>query len=831
MGLFEKSKKGKHADNSDYIPEESGLKNPSFIHVSPHALTADEVLGNNSKPKHTTKDIPMQNANGLSPLEALRNRVKNNAQPTFVAKTVVSDTGVSHAMPTERKAQKKENDGKSLLDKCMPYIADGGGVKDSDKPVYELDSIESIINASENKAAELLEKLNNLGKISVETVSKPTAQENSENKKNDDIEMHREKVNDAPIATISDIDKTDDFTEKTVLFDAIDSAKKFEDITSGTKIIDLEDEMFEKEQQQPPTLLVNPFLLENEEFSVEDDYTCFSDAKRIGMKLINKLKSARTRLILTFIFEILLASPLIPSIHDILYVNQTFFGIISSAVFAVICLINYDSFAAIVSLFKRQYMPESVSGVLGIFSIFYAIQSLTAEKNPYYVLLFVSLSFVFKTFAVFMREAYIFGNFKIIASKNKKHAIKFIDDRQITFAMAKNSVDGDVLVGVDAPCVNVHDFIKNTEIDKVANSWFSVFTLISVIISLICGVFYGIYTSSFNGFLMALTVFSAILFAPTVFFTDILPLRSASKRLNRLSGMITGSTAANKIELANAVTIRSKDLFPSGTISLFNMKVLDSNKIDDTLLFAAAITKQIDSPYHAIFSEIAKTVDKKVPEADSVKYEEKLGISGWVGKRHVFIGNRTLLEAHGIKTPPLEVDKKILRNGYFPVYVASDEKPCALLMVKYNVDEALAFDLQKLCASGVTLLVDTCDPNITNEMVCDYFGLYEETVFVMGSSGAQLYKNSTKAEDDISSYAAHKGSGRAFISIFNAAAKIKRDITFLRIFHIISSVISAAVFIYSYYLNQVSPIVSGDAFLYILLAIVVSFIIHLFNKP
>ena len=818
MGLFEKSKKGKHADNSDYITEESGLKNPSFIHVSPHALTADEVLGDN-KPKRTTQNISMEGANGVSPLEALKQRVKNNAQPSNTTKV----------MPTERVNLKKENDGKTLLDKCMPYIADGGGVKENNKPVYELDSIESIINASENKAAQLLERLNNLGSVSF--VSPTKMNEKNDTKNYEKIEMQPEKKSTTPIATISDIDNTDDFTEKTMMFDAVASSKKIEDITSGTKIIDLGDELFEEEREQPSTLLVNPFSLEYEQFTVDDDYTCFSDAKRIGMHLIDKLKSARARILLSFIFEILLALPLIPTIHDMLYINQTFFGIISTAVFAVIYLINYDSVGAVISLFRGQYRPESISGILGAFSLLYAVHSLSVGKNPYYILLFISLTFIFKVIAVFMREAYILGNFRIIASKNNKFAIKFVDDRQITFAMAKNSVDGDILIGVDAPCINIHNFIRNTEIDKSTNSSFSIFILISVITSFLAGIFYGIYTSSLNGFFMALAVFSSIFFSPTIFFIDILPLRSAAKRLNRLGSMITGSTAANKIELANAVTIRSKDLFPCGTISLFNMKVLDSNKIDDTLLLATAITKQIGSPYFAIFSEIAKTVNKKIPEADSVKYEEKLGISGWVGNRHVFIGNRTLLEAHGIKTPPLEVDKKILRGGYFPVYVASDEKPCALLLVKYNVDEDLSLELQKLCASGVTLLVDTCDPNITSEMVCDYFGLYEESVFVMGSSGAQLYKNSTKAEDNISSYAAHKGSGRAFISIFNSAAKIKRDISLLRIFHIISCIILTAVFIYSSYLNQVSPIVSGDAYLYILISTVFSFIIHLFNKP
>jgi len=120
MGLFGTKKKGKHADNSDYIPEgTSGLKDPSFIHTAPYALTADEVLGNTSTPKRKTQDISM--TGGTSPLEALKKRVKSNAKPsTDKNETVVSKTET--VVPSGTVSVKKVDDGKSLLDKCMPYI-------------------------------------------------------------------------------------------------------------------------------------------------------------------------------------------------------------------------------------------------------------------------------------------------------------------------------------------------------------------------------------------------------------------------------------------------------------------------------------------------------------------------------------------------------------------------------------------------------------------------------------------------------------------------------------------------------------------------------------
>ncbi|MBR5010991.1 MAG: hypothetical protein IKY12_00380, partial [Clostridia bacterium] len=205
--------------------------------------------------------------------------------------------------------------------------------------------------------------------------------------------------------------------------------------------------------------------------------------------------------------------------------------------------------------------------------------------------------------------------------------------------------------------------------------------------------------------------------------------------------------------------------------------------------------------------------------------------SGWVKDRHIFIGNRTLLEAHGISVPPIAVDKKILQSGFFPIYLACNDKPCALLIVKYNVKASTAYELQKLCNSGVTVLVESCDPNLTSEMICDYFGLYNDSVRVMNSSGVQLYTDATEYSDSLSAGAAFKGSADGYLAIFNCAAKIKRAVRTLSVAHIILSICTFAVNIYSTVLGDANTLTSGLALLYVALSMVISFIIYLFNRP
>ena len=102
-----------------------------------------------------------------------------------------------------------------------------------------------------------------------------------------------------------------------------------------------------------------------------------------------------------------------------------------------------------------------------------------------------------------------------------------------------------------------------------------------------------------------------------------------------------------------------------------------------------------------------------------------MGISGWIGERTILIGNRNLMQGHNIPAPSASVDQKILRAGYFPVYIAVDSVPCLLFVVKYDVDPAIAHELRVLCNTGMTVVVDPKDPNTSSAMLCDYFGKFD----------------------------------------------------------------------------------------------------------
>lgn len=861
MGFLSKSRHSKK-DKGDYVlpiyekdteSQELQAKPKEGSAQAPHALTPEEVLGGFSANRVRPSDtIEMQGAvSPVSPLDKLRKKVAASAvaQPEQAGDTVTAQSSdvqnnksvtvkpnITHRVSTERSGE----DEATLLEKCMPFITEGGNKMPEEKPDYTLQSVESIINLTEQKFAKLFDDLElNKAKITYDNLSKGNAATVEPKLSREalrpeiavtEIPMrHIETAKQPEVTTISDIDATSDFT-KTVPFTAVSGESAFEDISSGTKILNLSSEMFDEEHESNKIENL-PEQDTDDEFIVPDDYKSPEDTRAVAKRLMSRRRSAFIRAFVSLLLTAVMGLALIPSLRVALLATPMPFYITGAVVFAILILVNFDAVASIKSLFTPRKRPEALVGIAGVSLVVYSIAAIIGKTNPFDVLFTGAVFFAFWSVASFMRASTLINNFKIIAGKSEKYGIKFIDDKQTTFAMARNSIEGDVLAASSVKTANIQDFLKNSYSDSAMCGVSVKFAVAVLAVALGSGIIFAVISASVTMFFEFFALILLIGFAPTAVFTDILPLRRAGKRLNALGAMIAGCSAARRLDVANALTVTSSQLFPDGTVSLHNMKILDPNEIDSTLIDAAAITNEIGSPLKGIFNSIAKTTPTNIPEADTIKYEERLGVSGWIKDRRIFIGNRTLLEAHGISTPPIEVDRKILRQGYFPVYLASGGKPCALLMIKYNVKRDIAVRLQRLSTTGITFLVDSCDPNLTSEMICDYFGLYPESVRVMGGLGCQLNKNATEYQENLSSVAAYKGSLSALAEMFTAAGKIKKSVRALTLFHIISSVAFMLYFIYSTFAGVVMPLGGLTVLLGSLVSFIIYIIIYLFGRP
>lgn len=794
---------------------------------NPNVLTVEEVLGSNLHKE--------SNAKSTGALDALKKRM-------------LTANGVA-------KEPEKDEKEESLLQKCRPYIIDEKG-EDTSKdipPAYKLESVADILKKEKTNAVDDFNQkydfeADYLGKY----VEQKIAEEKNAKKAKPQIPVSGNTITIGAIKnaqtniafTISDIDpivksepsKPDKNDGATITFTPIangDTAPVIK-ISSQTQQVDLTGE-FSAMEDISSTSKSNQVELEKTDF---DDFVPKNEIKSdIDSKRFIRLFSIKKRNFFlisaaSVILTVVLGIFKLPFMTGAVLSQTKTTMIICTVMLALIALANADMFLSLKRLFRKRTNADVTASLCTLTVLIYSIIGIAKGRIITDLCLFCAISVTLRAIGQFQKYSYLLSNLRQLAKKSPKKAVRLLNDPTITFAMAKNSIEGDALIASSSVSDNIDDYIKYSTYGNFLNGKLPIITILSLLLSILTFfATFKYYNSFYYGFYSAAAIqcFCAL---PVLFFVDNLPLFSAAKKLNRKGAMIAGKAGAEHIELTNAVVLNSEDLFPKGTVTLHNMKVLSENDMSDTILRAASLTRELSSPLFYVFEEIAgKENMQNLPVSDTVKYEERMGISGWVNNQLLFIGNRTIMEAHGISVPDIETDRKILRNGYFPVYVASNDKAVALLMVNYSVDPLVAKELYRLTKIGVNILVNNTDPNLSSEMICDYMGLYEDSVMVMSAAGSNMHKSTLTPTKSCSAPACFRGKQFSLAYILNCANRIRRSNTVLTIMYILSAILGIITFSYASFTSTGNLMSGGTILLYALISTISTIAIYLTQKP
>ncbi len=847
--------KNKNVDDSYLIEDNDFVVTKTPAPENPNVLTVDEVLG-----KHVHKDA---NINATGALDSLKKRMLNangKIEEPVIAKTVAPKPQIKEEVKTEVTV---ETENKTLLEKCRPFILDEKG-EDTTKdipPAYTLESVADILRKDKNNAVDSFNQkydfeADYLGKY----VEKKLAEEKEAPKKevkvatSETIAITSIKNVQTNVAfTISDIDPLEKTTvmdpvkkpsSATITFTPVSNGENSPVITvsSTTKQIDLTGEVAIMEDISSNSQ-ASRVELEKSDF---DDYVPQNeiksdiDSKRFlrifAIKKRNYFLVSAASIFLTFLLLIMK----MPFMTGAVLAQTTPTMIICTVFLALITAFNGDMLLSLPNLFKRRCNADVTASICAIAVLVYSIYGIIKGQIITDLCLLCGISLSLRGIGQFLKYSYMLSNLKQISKKFSKKAVRLLNDPAITFSMAKNSIDGDALIATAAPSDRIDDYLKYSTYGTFLNGKLPIITLVSLLLSALTFFATAKYFNSFYyGFYAAAAVqcFTAL---PSLFLIDNLPLWQASIKLNRQGAMISGKAGAEHLELANGIVLNSDDLFPAGTVTLHNIKVLSENNMSDTILRAASLTRELSSPLFNIFEKIAgKENMQNLPVSDTVKYEERMGISGWVDNQLLFIGNRTIMEAHGIPVPDIETDHKILASGYFPVYVATENTAVALLAVKYSVSPTVAKELHNLTKIGVTLLINNTDPNLVNNndqepenaMLCDYLGLYDDSVVIMSSAGCNMHKNTIEPLESCPAPASFRGKQISLAKLLNCANRIRKSNTTLTVMYILSAVLGIIMFAYTSFTATSTIMGGGTILLYALISTVLTTILYITQKP
>ncbi len=516
-----------------------------------------------------------------------------------------------------------------------------------------------------------------------------------------------------------------------------------------------------------------------------DDYENIDDAQSISTDLKSQSVSVTARIIPTAAITAILA------LCDFVFVGALLaspitFILLNTVLLGLALIINFNTVRGLAEILTGSPDMDSPAALSSVMVFVYTLVTALTEKFAELPILapLGALILLFNLIGKRCLLKRVSRGFKVIANDNEKNAVTFVEDSLSASVMAGGSVVGEALVAIGKSTKNITGYLKNAYSEDAYEKRLNTLTVFTLIMAAVLATA-AFFTNGIYGSLTAFTLVCCVACPTSSLLICNLPFGIASKKLKSYGAMLAGYNSADSIANANAVAFNVSSLFPAGSIKLYNMQVLNRGAVDKYIASAAALLTAADSPLAPIFEEILESNGEEMPLIDSIKYENNMGLSGWIEDKRIFVGNRTLMEGHSIKTPSLELDKKILRQGYFPVYLGIGDQLCALFIVGYEADEEITYELRRLCNTGVTMLVNSNDPNVCDEMLCDYFGLYPDSIKVLSPSGTTAYKSATSFKESVSSGASFGENICGLLSVITAAINLKSTISTLIIINTI----------------------------------------------
>lgn len=259
-------------------------------------------------------------------------------------------------------------------------------------------------------------------------------------------------------------------------------------------------------------------------------------------------------------------------------------------------------------------------------------------------------------------------------------------------------------------------------------------------------------------------------------------MRSANRRLLREGALAASFDAATEVTSANAVVLDAAELFDAASCRLRGMKMYHKMRVDEALLYTAAMTIQSGGTLSAVFDGVILQKREMLPQVESLAYEERLGCSGWIYNQRVLVGNRDLLSKHNVDAPTREEEQRFRKDGCEVIYLAVEGKIAALFVVEYAADERLCGYLQNLEKYGISILVRTADPNITEGLVEQYFSLPHNLVKIISPVAGTMFRELNEEPPRPADCGVlHNGRMTAFLRAFLAAFVLEEKIKLAQI--------------------------------------------------
>ena len=488
--------------------------------------------------------------------------------------------------------------------------------------------------------------------------------------------------------------------------------------------------------------------IEEEEAEIED-FTNYQDTETVASELKYRCRASLFSLLLTGLIQLaLLIITLLTVIVEEPPMSSSAYLLIHLFGLGLMMVLNFSTItrglSGIFSLRANNDTAPALAAVVCLVDVIVHLMNPDAAL-PYWTPL-VGILLTLSAAGHYAHEVCVRRNFAFVSYPGDKYAAAIIEDENALQEIGRRAVsDGEATVAYFRRTGFLTEYLANAYDDDCGDDWSRWMTPAAFGLSLLLSLLSltSEYTSGLMDWLSVLTGM-VCLSMPVTMLAVQLPLSACSRRMLSHGGFLTGWKAVRRFGQPDALAVDIADLYPDESMRLHGIKTFSGTHIDEAILMAASLVVRSGGPLSMIFRRIIENREELLYEVDSLVYEQGMGLSGWVDGRRVFVGNSRLLQNHGIDVPSSDYEARYATDGRRLVYVSIAGQLSAMFVVSYLPDPEIQAALQELCRARVTLLVRSCDPNITTSDLCESFELDEYYVDVLPAAAGRMYMQLTE---------------------------------------------------------------------------------------
>ena len=335
--------------------------------------------------------------------------------------------------------------------------------------------------------------------------------------------------------------------------------------------------------------------------------------------------------------------------------------------------------------------------------------------------------------------------FKAVAVKSDKSYLREISNEKLVSSVLSDGNTEKRNVVYTGKTRFISSFLKRSADCAFGGQISSRVVLINIFLSVLTGVLTAARWGNIMLGLSAMT-FSAALSFPVgcLLFTGFM-LASENKLLCVKSSFIQSYSDARDFAEIDNIVLNADEIF---SMEITETAAAAGVNKKQAHFCAAALTDKAGGLLKTAFQDTAREFEGRLPEAEDLTYEDRLGFSAWINGCRVLLGSNAFLVNHNVKMPDEKSIMGFIEEGNLPLYLAIEGHFAAMFSVKYSCGGDALKKLRAIVDNGTNLLLMSDDPNITDAFAEKLLALPADSVRVINKNAAEKICEQKKTVTD-----------------------------------------------------------------------------------